>query len=320
MIDKIAALIKDNENFMILTHFSADGDAIGSSLALSLILQKLNKKSCVIFEEEISKLYSFLPKKELYCIKEAPFEKMFDEYTAIALDSGDVSRLGKRKDIFLNAKTSVSIDHHHTNQGFADINFVDASYSSTGEMVFDLAKVLDVELDKNIADCIYVAIVTDTGGFKHTNTNSRTHLIVSELLRYGVDTSYIAMQVFDKISRTKIMLIRKALDSIEFYIDSKVCVMLITFDDFVESNATDDDTEGLVDIARNIEDIEIAILIKEIKKDNFRLNLRSNTEFDVSIIAALFNGGGHIKAAGCNFKGNYEKNLKLLIKHISERI
>lgn len=320
MIDKIVALIKETGNFIILTHLSADGDAVGSALAMSFILTKLGKRSCIVFEEEISKLYSFLPRQDVYCIKKTPFKNIFDNYTAIALDCGDISRLGRREDIFHKAGTTINIDHHHTNQGYADVNFIDASYSSTGEMVFDLAKALGTGLDKNIADCLYVAIVTDTGGFKHGNTNSRTHLIVSELLCHGVDTSYIAMQVFDKISRKKIMLIRRALDSLEFFIDSKVSVMKISNDDFSDIQATDDDTEGLVEIARNIEDVEVAVLIKEIKKGSFRVNLRSNTDFDVSKVAALFSGGGHIKAAGCNFKGDYENNLKLLIKHISERI
>jgi len=319
-LSDIAGIIEKNENFIILTHFSADGDAIGSSLALSLILQKLDKEVCIIFEEEMSAMYSFLPAASAYCLKTLPQKPVFGEYTVISLDTGDISRLGERQKIFQKAALSINIDHHHTNQGYADHNFIDSTYSSTGEIVYELMLELGTELDRDISMCIYVAIVTDTGGFKHGNTNSRTHLIVSELLKFEVDTSYIAMQVFDKITKAKLLLMRRALDSLVFFLDSRVIVMKITKDDFDDTKTQDDDTEGLVELARNIENVEIAVFIRESKQDSFRVNLRSNTEFDVSEIAALMNGGGHKKAAGCNFKGDYEKNLAILIEEISKRI
>jgi len=179
---------------------------------------------------------------------------------------------------------------------------------------------LGIEPDKNIADCIYVAIITDTGGFKHANTNSRTHLIVSRLLKYDVDTSYIAMQVFDRISRPKILLIRRALDSLCFYLDSRVAVMKVDKKDFTETGADSEDTEGLVEMARNIEDVEIAVMISEIGKMRYKVNLRSNTGLDVSEIASAFGGGGHKKAAGCSFTGSFDENLGKIIREIEKKL
>jgi bifunctional oligoribonuclease and PAP phosphatase NrnA len=316
----VVRLLKKNTDFIILTHFSADGDAIGSSFALSLSLQKLGKKVCVILEEPVSKIYSFLPANEVYCIQDRPSWTFNENHIAIAIDAGDKSRLGSRLPIFENAAATVNIDHHLTDQGFADINCVDPTYSSSGELIFELIKKLGIKLDKDIAICLYVALITDTGGFKHSNTNSRTHLTAAQLLEYDLDTSYIAMQVFDKTSKPKIMLIRRALGSLCFYLDSRVSVMKVTRNDFLETKADDDDTEGLVELARNIEDVEAAIFIKEIKENKYRVNLRSNTELDISEVAAMFNGGGHKKAAGCSFDGDYDKNLDLMIREISKRI
>lgn len=319
-LSEIARVINKHKNFIILTHFSADGDAIGSSFAMSLALQELNKKACVVLEEEIPRMYSFLPSGEVFCIKNKLTKVAFDEYVVIAIDSGDVSRFGKRKGLFDNADITINLDHHYTNDDYGNYNYVDSTYSSSGEIVFELIKELKVKIDESIAICIYVAILTDTGGFKHASTNSRTHRIAAELLENDLDTSSIAMQVFDKTSKAKLMLVSKALASLEFFLDSKAAVMTLTQKDFEESKADDEETEGLVEFARNIENVEIAILIKEVKENSYRVNLRSNTDLDVSKIAALFNGGGHKKAAGCNFKGDYILNRNKIISEISKRI
>lgn len=319
-LNEIARVIHKHNNFIILTHFSADGDAIGSSFAMSLALQYLNKNVYVMLEEEIPKMYSFLPSGKVICIRNDIVKVDFDDYAVIAIDSGEISRFGKRKNVFKNANITINLDHHYTNHSYGDHSYVDSTYSSTGEIVFELIKELKVKIDKSIAMCIYVAILTDTGGFKHASTNSRTHHIVAELLENNLDTSYIAMQVFDKTSKSKLMLVSKALNSLEFFLGSKVAVMKLMKNDFEESQADDEETEGLVEFARNIENVEVAILVKEVKENYYRVNLRSNTDLDVSEIAALFNGGGHKKAAGCTFKGDFILNLNKIINEISKRI
>lgn len=308
-VTRIIDAIKDAENIAILPHVSADGDALGSSLALALALDKVGKNSKIYIEEEIASTYGFLPTKDY--VEVYPNNKQSYDLV-IAIDTGDLERLGKRVDIFNSATNTVNIDHHTTNTGFAALNHVEPAAAAVGEMIYPLIKMMGVSLDENIATCLYVAIATDTGGFRYSNTTPLTHQITADLISNGANVSMISQLVFETIPFKKLKLMGLAIDSIEIFEDGKVAFITITNDMLKKAGADDEDSDGLVNIARNINGVEVAVLIKERGCNEFKINFRSQSYVDVSAIANKYSGGGHKKAAGCTVRGNMDE-IKLMI-------
>ncbi len=316
MIEKrIIDKVNDAENIAILPHVSVDGDALGSSLALALALEKAGKNSKIYIEEEIPAIYEFLPVKE-YVEVYKPDEQKYD--LVIALDTGDLERLGKRVDIFNSTPFTINIDHHTTNTEFALLNHVKPTAAAVGEMMYDLIKLMGICLDENIATCLYVAIATDTGGFRYSNTTPLTHQITADLINNGANVSMISQLVFETVPLKKVKLMGLAIDTIEIFEGGKVAFITITNDMIKEAGADDEDSDGLVNIARNVNGVEVAVLIKQKSDNEFKINFRSQSYVDVSAIANKYSGGGHKKAAGCTVKGNMEEIKGMINKDIRE--
>ncbi len=316
---KIIKLISEAGGVAIFPHVSADGDAIGSALALALALKNAGKQVIVYLEEEIPAAYSFLPGTELagFAIEDV---RDMDMDVNVALDTGDVGRLGTRAEMFFKAPCTVNIDHHVTNTRFAHLNFVDETSAATGEIIFLLLKKLKLELDKNIAECLYTAISTDTGGFKYGNTTAGTHKIAAELLSTGIDIAGLSQRIFDNTTFSKLKLTKRAIEALELYEDSKLAVTVLSLEDIRAAGAKDEDCDGIVNLGRSIEGVEVSILVKEKNSEEVRINLRSKTYVDVSEIAASFGGGGHKRAAGCTVKGSLEEVKKKLIDAVKKNL
>jgi len=317
VMEKIAEELNKAENIAILPHIAADGDALGSSFALALALAGTGKKVKVFLEEEVAQVYSFLPGQELSEVFNGTAEK-YD--TVVALDCGDLERLGRRAEIFNGARITVNIDHHSLNSEFAFHNFVDESSSAVGEIIFHLIKMMSLEMNKDIAACIYVAIATDTGGFRYSNTTSLTHKIASELLNYDVDVAWISHRVFNSMSLGKVRLTGIAINSLQILENGKVAFITIYEDDIKKAGASDEDCEGLVNIARNINNVEVAALFRPHKNGEVKVNLRSSEYVDVAAIAGMNKGGGHKRAAGYISKGSVEDVKEKLLKELQNVI
>lgn len=307
MTDKILAKIAQNllnaADIVILPHINADGDALGAALALGIALAGMGKNVDVLAEEEVPSNLDFLPGQQL--IKKSPKDKY---NVALNIDNGDITRLGLREKYYHNADIKLSIDHHATNKVEADYSYVDIKSSATGEIVFDLIiDYLKGNLNKDIALCLYTAIVTDTGGFRYTNTTPRTLEICSQLLKFDIDFPYVIKKVFDMVSYTKLFLMKQTMNSLRLMEDGKLAVSYLTFADINKLPYKSDDFEGLVNIGRNLEGVEVSLFIREEPNGQFRGNLRSNNYVDVSKIAEGFNGGGHKRAAGFNCQGELEE-------------
>ncbi|MFZ5989831.1 MAG: DHH family phosphoesterase [Bacillota bacterium] len=313
--NSIISAINDVDRIAILPHVSVDGDALGSSLALALALKKLSKEPTVYIEEEIPLGYGFLPGKEyvrVYDIKPQKYDLV------ITLDTGDMERLGKRVEIFNDADTTVNMDHHTTNTEFAKFNLVKTGSSAVGEMIYQLIKMMGLELDKSIATCLYVAIATDTGGFRYSNTTSVTHQITADLINNGVDVADISQLVFETTSLSKVKLMGVAVDSLKILENGKVAFINVTDDMIKNAGAREEDCDGLVNIGRNISGVEVAILIRQRDREEFKINFRSKNYVDVSAIANRHSGGGHKRAAGCTIKGDINEIREMLLKEIKE--
>lgn len=307
--------IKNSQDIIILPHISTDGDALGSSFALALALKKIGKSVEVYLEEEIPQIYDFLPKHDTVVIYPDEYDKerrITSIETVIALDTGDLDRLGKRIDILNNARFHINIDHHPTNTNFAQLNYVNSKASATCEIVYELINDLGIELDNEIALCLYTGILTDTGGFKYNNTTSLTHLIVSKLISYDIDITDISYKIFDALSVGKLKLIGNAINSIELHEDGKIAIITVTKKMIADSAAIEEDTEGVINYARNIKGVEIAALFKEKAESETKVSLRSKSYANVAEVASKHNGGGHKNAAGCTINANPEDAKKLI--------
>jgi bifunctional oligoribonuclease and PAP phosphatase NrnA len=317
-LDKIVSTIKEAKKIAILPHINADGDALGSGIALTIALKKMNKEVILFLEEEIPRVYSFLPCDDKIRVYKGEVQN-FD--IAIALDTGDLERLGERSEIFNSAKITVNIDHHTTNSSFAFYNYIDKSSSATGEIVYQLLKIMGLDIDKDMATCLYVALSTDTGGFRYSNTTSLTHQITADLINQGVSIADISQKVFENTSIQKVKLTGIAINSLEIFENNKVAFITITDNDIKNAGAKDEDCEGIVNIGRNIESIEVAAMFRHKSNSEIKVNLRSKSYADVASIAGLYGGGGHKRAAGCTVGNKRIEDVKaMLLKDIHEEL
>lgn len=303
--------IKNANSIFIGSHVSPDGDNLGSSLGLYWALKKLDKDVKVLYVDPIPENYKFLPGIE--DIVEVPSGKEVDLF--IALDCGDKHRLGQNEVLAENAKVLMNIDHHASNPYYGDYNIVLKDSSSTAEVVYQLLKEMNIPIDKKIATNIYTGISADTGSFMYSNTGAKTHKIVAELYEYDIDIENININLYQSRSLGKTKLFSKALSDLELYYDNKVGLIYVSLDMLKKSEAKKEDTEGLVENIRDIENIEVAVLLKE-EEDYIRVSTRSKEYVDVSKICSAFDGGGHKRASGCTLYGDVKDAKTKLLKEI----
>lgn len=315
-IDKGIEVIKNSKNIYIGSHIHPDGDNIGSLLALGMALKEMKKTINIIKVDDIPKDYQFLP--NIHLIKEPKLIKKIDLF--ITLDCSDLDRLGPGKEIALKADKILNIDHHITNDNFGHINIVCPFASSTGEIVYHLIKKLNITINKDIATSLYVAISTDTGSFMYSNTTSNTHKVAADLLDKGIDLSSITTKLYQNRSLERTNLFIQAIRSLNLYCDDKVGTIKITQKMLKDNNATMEDTEGIISFIRDIENIEVACVLKEFHEEEIKASLRSKEYLDVSKICLEFNGGGHKRAAGCTIFKDIEGAEKSILNSIKKHL
>ncbi|KUO71195.1 MAG: hypothetical protein APF77_05940 [Clostridia bacterium BRH_c25] len=295
---KIISKIKESNKIAIMSHIMPDGDNVGSSLALYNALRKSGKDVRLILDDDIPKVYRFLKSSDK-AERPGQFES-FD--VVIALDCGDAERLGKSR-LYLDNNFVINIDHHISNDEFGNLNMVDTNASATGEIIYHIIKILGIDMDKEISECLYTAIVTDTGQFQYSNTTSITHQIAGDLINSGVNVSLMFERIYQNSSKEKIVLMKTALNSLEFYNNDSISCVNLTLEQMKNSNAMEEDSDGIINLARDIEGVEVAIFLKELQTGKIKVGLRSKKVVDVAAVAGRFGGGGHVRAAGCILYG-----------------
>lgn len=302
--NQAVTMIQKADRICIFPHISADGDSVGSAFALQLALGKMKKQAVVFLEEEIQQRYRFVTEGVSYAIV-GQAGPQTDWDLAIAVDCADVARLGKRTEIFQSAPASILIDHHQFNQGFADANYIDVTWPAACMGIYALIQALAVEMDTAIATLLYVGLVTDTGGFRHSNTTPQAHEMAAALLPYGICAAKVSQNVFDNMTRGRFLLNGEIIKRAEFFLNGKVCICYLPETVFASCGAVEEDGEGITDYLRNIEGVEVGIFIRN-KGDLLKISMRAKSYVDVASVAAHFNGGGHTRAAGASFEGSYE--------------
>lgn len=312
-INKIVDVLNRANYAAIVCHSNPDGDTLGSAFALSASLKKKNISSDVICQDVLPDNYNFLSGITIHNI----FDK--DKYDVVVfVDCAEIGLAGRLRDkIILSKYKTINIDHHSTNEKYADINYVDGTSSSASELVLDIIKELDIEIDNKIAEYIYTGIVTDTGQFAHSYTSARTHYNAAFLLEKGIDFSLIHKKAFKTISLSKALLQNKMLDNMNLYEDNMVIISKLFKDDFISSNAKVEDTDSLINILLSIKGTKIAVLIRYNDENSCKISFRSIDDIDISTVAKKLGGGGHKQAAGATFNGNIVDAEKKILEEIS---
>jgi phosphoesterase RecJ-like protein len=295
----IADALRRHDRFLVVTHENPDGDALGSLLAATLALRQLGKDAVMYLagDTPLPHEYAFMPLKGL--VREPPADA--GERVLLAVDCAKEERIGDEAAL-PRAPLVLDVDHHHDNTRFGDVNLIVAEASSTGEVLRDVFAELGVELTPELAEPLYIALVTDTGRFQYANTTPKALRLAAELVEAGADIHAVFQQVYESVEFAKLKLLARVLDRAEVFEGGRVVVSHLLRDDFSEVGAAEPYAEGLIDTLRAVEGSELAVLIREPPRDDGpvrRVSLRSSIdELDVSAIARQFGGGGHPQAAG----------------------
>ncbi len=303
--------VENAENFILATHLRPDGDALGSMFGLADILRMMGKKVICYLEQPVSDLYSFLSPKVTV---ETDFERVSvfaaqckGDITGIALDCGDLGRLGANGAGLSSIEPFLVIDHHQGNKGFGDLHWVEPHRSSTGEMIYDLAAELGVaeKISREAAECLYTAIVTDTGSFRYDATTGHTFAVAGKLLDRGVNPAFVSGNLFDKTSFGTLYLTQAVLATLRTYADDQVAVIQLSRKMLQETGTSYEDSEGLINFPRSVGAVRVAVFLKEAdtEKDQISVSLRAKGDCNVAEVAAHFSGGGHRNAAGFRVQG-----------------
>lgn len=309
-LDNILEEINKAETIVILTHENPDGDAIGSSLAMYHALKAYGKNPDLIIPEH-SKTFNCLPG-----IDEIKTQSDIEHYDlAISLDCATIKMLNGFANYFENAKVKVCIDHHSTNTMFGDYNYVNPDAPACAQILLVILEYFDIEVSKEIGTCILAGIITDTGGFKYQGVTAETFEFVAWLLNKGVNVSKLYRQVLEVQTKANFELHRIASNRIEFLENGKVAYTYITKDDEEKVHSENGDHEGIVDIGRGVEGVEVSIFIRETEK-GCKISLRSNDYVNVSDACVVFGGGGHPRAAGCTIPGTVDQVKEKVLKEV----
>ncbi len=303
-------------------HVSPDGDAIGSTLALLNTLRCLGKDSYIISRDVISDNLSFLSFAEEIDGNTLEPDKETD--LVIILDCGNVARISADLSNY-NGKV-INIDHHVSNEQYGDINYVDSTSAATGEISYLLSKELGIDFNNRnketlaIGTAVYASIVTDTGGFRHSNVTKRTHEIAAELIELGVENSRVHSNLFENKPFNKVKLMGCVLSNIELVLNNKVAVLEIPNGMLDAFNLPHVDTSDIISVGLGIKGVEVAVLLKEVE-DGVKASLRSKNDVDVRKVAEVYGGGGHVKAAGVMQKNvNLSKAKDNLLNSLKEEM
>ena len=316
---EIYACLNKHQSFAILSHVRPDGDAIGSTIALGSILETMGKNVTYLNEDGVPESLAFLNGSEKI---KSPSDMVLDVDVAIALDCGNKARLGENAlKMVANAKCWINIDHHKTNPGYGDLNYIDAISPATGQILYQLIKELDLTLTDDARDAIYTAVSTDTGSFQYSGTTAATYEMAADLVRRGLDTGKINEQIYDSFPYRRVALTRELLNTLEISCKGALADWQLSKQVKLDLNLDPDDSEGLIDMIRSIQGVNVALFFEELLDDSVRVSIRSKIDsIDACEIAQIFGGGGHTKAAGIRMSGPLAEARAAVISEVAKYI
>ena len=315
-ITDIAREIRNRDNYLLLSHAIPDGDSIGSLLGMHQALKILGKKSRMLLQDPVPRIYNYLPGSS-EVMSPARFDGEVEN--VIFLDCADEERAGQELLTLLSSRTfTINIDHHQSNTMFGDMNYIQPNMAATAEILYHLAKILPVEINPPLANALYAGIVQDTGSFHHSNTSAETFRIAADLLECGVDLAETRINLFESKSRAEMSLLICALKSMQFSADGKLAWMTVTYKEAENLGVLDLHPEGIINHTLMIEGVEVGMLFRETKPGTIKVGYRSKGKVDVAHLASAFGGGGHRQAAGVTMEGTMDQIKDQVITAVRE--
>lgn len=308
-LKKAAKILLDAQNILILTHKSPDGDTLGSAFGLCRSLLKLGKAAKVICSDPI-------PKKYGYLVAGADFEV---PDLIVASDIATVGLFGSSLETYAQ-KVDLCIDHHPSNSGYAKYTFVDTAAAATCEIMTELIDLLGVEIDKDIAQCLYTGLATDTGCLRFSNTMPKTLRTAAALIEKGADNAKLNKLLFETVSRGRLEIERMALETLEYHMNGKVAIITLTKAMYDKAGINESDTEGIASIPARIEGVEAGITVKEDTNSEYKISVRTNGTLNASKICAELGGGGHSAAAGCRVIGSLDDAKRKILEAVEKHV
>ena len=312
---KFYDIIKSSKNILIISHVNPDGDTLGSMCGLYCAIYENFKKKCdMLALSKLPEVYSYLPHyKKIINIEDIDKSREYD--LVINVDVAAIDRICDGKILFDKAKHTINIDHHKTNNNYGEINFVNPDASSAGEVLFGLFDKMGWKINLDCANCLYTAILTDTGSFKFDNTKPKTFECASKLVEIGVNPSDIYKKVYESDSKTLVMFQAHCISKAKFLDNNEIAYILVYKKDMEKFSAGDECMEGLTERLRAIVTTKVAFVAKEMKAGGTKISMRSKS-VDVAQICSVFGGGGHKLAAGCTIKAPVEKACEMILEEI----
>lgn len=307
-IAAILDVLRRGQQFLVCSHAQPDGDSVGSMLALGMVLEQMGKHADLVAADFIPAHYRRLPGADAI----QTMSRVHGHYDAVVLlesDSLQRTRLRGLEELF-----QINIDHHISGQEFADLNWIDHEAVSAGEMVYRLAKAAGARLTPQMATCLYITVLTDTGGFCYGALRESTFALARELVLAGADPVAIAQDVYFSAPASKLLLLGAALNRLNC--ENHLAWLWVTHEDTLHCHATDDDSDGIVDYALGVEGVQAAFFLRELPEGRVRVSLRSKGRINVAAIAELLGGGGHENAAGCTLDGPLTRAREQVLAHL----
>lgn len=311
---ELAEALMRSRRLVLSGHVMPDGDSVGSTLALARLLELSGKEVTAVCPDPVPAIYRFLPGVEL--MVEGKFFSDEDFDTIVLVDCSDPERVGPHVGPYLNKgdRMVINIDHHVSTPPYGDLNYIDPKAAAVGEIIYDLSFVLETPISADIATCLYTAIVTDTGSFRYENTTSGTLRRAAHLVEIGVSPADINTLIYEERPLSSIKLLHAALGSLKLSASGRVAWMSLTSAVERDLCASGDDAEGIINYARMIQGVEIAVLFRQVEPEVFKVGFRSKRFADVSALAQLFGGGGHPRASGCMMSGDLAEIERVVIE------
>jgi phosphoesterase RecJ-like protein len=304
----ILEVMHRGERFLVCSHARPDGDAVGSMLALGMVIEQMGKSADLVTADRVPLQYRQLPGvNAVHTMRR--IRGLYDAAILLECDSLERTRLRGLEEVFL-----VNIDHHITGVEFAHLNWIDRSAPSVGEMVYQVARAAGVAITPQMAQCLYTTILTDTGGFCYGNVHESTFALARELVQAGADPIAIAQEVYYSAPASKLLLLGAALRRLKR--EGRLAWLWVTHQDMQRTCATEEDCEGIVNVAWGMAGVDTVAFLRELPDGCVRLSLRSKGRLNVAAIAARLGGGGHHNAGGCTLEGPLPRTLKEILAEL----
>ena len=312
MIEAILQLINQNQTFLVASHESPDGDAIGSTLALTNLLREMGKDVVAYNRDRAPLEYAFLP-GYASVVNEVDDTRAFD--AGFILDAGELKRAGSW--IKGCCRKLVNIDHHPCSEDFGDLYYLDTEACATGVMIYRILQAAGHTLSLDVATCVYTAILADTGSFRYSNANPEAFRVAGEMIKVGVDPWSIASGLYESQEKERLALLAMALPTLQVSACGRYASLAVTLDMYDKTGAIEQHTDRFINYPRSIRGVEVAIFFRQLDHNLFKVGFRSKGNIDVGALARAMHGGGHHNAAGATAEGSLEVVQKRVYDKVS---